>query len=94
MRRTFSGWIAVVSGWLVTEIGRQPWLIRGFLTTAEAASGVPGNAIALTFTAYAVVYTGLLISFMVVVTQLALKGAEGSVEPTRMRPLPARIIVA
>ena len=91
---TFSGWIAVVSGWLVTEIGRQPWLIRGFLTTAEAASGVPGNAIALTFSAYAVVYTGLLISFMVVVTQLALKGAKDSHEPTPIRPVPARMLVA
>ena len=91
---TFSGWIAVVSGWLVTEIGRQPWLIRGFLTTAEAASGVPGNAIALTFTAYAVVYAGLLISFMVVVTQLALKGAEGREEPARTRPVPARMLAA
>ena len=78
---TFSGWIAVVAGWIVTEVGRQPWLIRGVLKTADAASSVPSGYIALTLTAYAVVYTGLLISFMVVVTQLALKDAEGGETP-------------
>lgn len=73
---TFSGWIAVVAGWLVTEIGRQPWLIHGVMTTASAASTVPAGPIALTLTAYALVYTGLMTSFMVVVTQLALKDAQ------------------
>jgi cytochrome bd ubiquinol oxidase subunit I len=91
---TFSGWIAVVAGWLVTEIGRQPWLIHGVLTTAEAASAVPGGAIALTFTAYAVVYTVLLVSFMVVVTQLALKDAEGSAEPTEAPPALTQTLAA
>ena len=91
---TFSGWIAVVSGWLVTEIGRQPWLIRGVLKTADAASSVPGHAIMLTLTAYAIVYTGLLISFMVVVTQLALKNADGTLEPGPLRPLAGPILVA
>ena len=78
---TLSGWIAVVAGWIVTEVGRQPWLIRGVLKTADAASSVPSGFIALTLTAYAVVYVGLLISFMVVVTQLALKDAEGGETP-------------
>jgi cytochrome d ubiquinol oxidase subunit I len=73
---TFSGWIAVVAGWLVTEIGRQPWLIHGVMTTASAASTVPAGSIALTLTAYALVYAGLMTSFMVVVTQLALKDAQ------------------
>lgn len=80
---TFSGWIAVVAGWIVTEVGRQPWLIRGVLKTAEAASSVPPGSIALTLTAYAVVYSGLLLSFMVVVTQLALKDAKGGETPAR-----------
>jgi cytochrome d ubiquinol oxidase subunit I len=91
---TFSGWVAVVAGWLVTEIGRQPWLVHGVLTTAEAASDVPGGAIGLTFTAYAVVYTVLLISFMVVVTQLALKDAEGSPEPTEAPPALTQTLAA
>jgi len=73
---TFSGWVAVVSGWLVTEIGRQPWLIRGILKAADAASSAPAGDVLLSFTVYAVVYTGLLISFVVLLTQMALKDAD------------------
>jgi cytochrome d ubiquinol oxidase subunit I len=82
---TFSGWIAVVSGWMVAEIGRQPWLIRGVLKSADAASTVPGAAISVSLATYALVYLGLLASFMVVVTQLALKDAQASAEPARRR---------
>ena len=72
---TFSGWIAVLAGWLVTEIGRQPYLVYGILTTAEAASQVPAANIALTLTGYFIVYVLLLISYLVVVTQLARSAA-------------------
>ena len=44
---TFAGWVALISGWYVTEIGRQPWLVQGVLTTAQAASQVPAGNIAL-----------------------------------------------
>ena len=74
---TFSGWVAVLAGWLTTEIGRQPYLVYGVLTTAEAASNVPAPHIALTLAGYAIVYTLLLLSYMVVVTQLAIKEAAG-----------------
>ena len=33
---TFSGWIATLAGWYVTEIGRQPWLVTGVLTTQRS----------------------------------------------------------
>jgi cytochrome bd ubiquinol oxidase subunit I len=72
---TFSGWIAVLAGWLVTEIGRQPYLVYGVLTTAEAASQVPAANIAMTLIAYFLVYVLLLISYLVVVTQLARSAA-------------------
>ena len=73
---TFSGWAATLAGWLVTEIGRQPYLVYGVITTAEAASSVPASNIAITFVGYAIVYTLLLISYLVVLTQLA-RGAAG-----------------
>ncbi len=73
----FSGWVATLAGWLVTEIGRQPYVVYGLLTTAETASSVPASHIALTLAAYAVVYGLLLVSYMVVVTQLARKDADG-----------------
>ncbi|MCW5591265.1 MAG: cytochrome ubiquinol oxidase subunit I [Burkholderiales bacterium] len=68
---TFSGWVATISGWLVTEIGRQPYLVYGVLTTAEAASSVPAQDIALTFVGYCIMYTILLVSYLVVLTQLS-----------------------
>jgi cytochrome d ubiquinol oxidase subunit I len=61
----------------VTEIGRQPYLVYGVITTAETASRVPASHIAVTLTAYAMVYTLLLVSYMIVVTQLAHKEAGG-----------------
>ena len=83
---TFSGWVAVLAGWLTTEIGRQPYLVYGLLTTAEAASDVPATHIALTLTGYAVVYSLLLVSYMVVVTQLARKEAAGVRTPQPVNP--------
>jgi cytochrome d ubiquinol oxidase subunit I len=83
---TFSGWIAVLAGWLTTEIGRQPWLVYGILTTAEAASKVPGGHIALTLAGYGLVYTLLLLSYIVVVTQLAIKEAAGESPPEPVNP--------
>jgi cytochrome bd ubiquinol oxidase subunit I len=72
---TFSGWIATLAGWIVTEVGRQPYLIQGLLTTAQAASKVPASSIGLTLVAYATVYGLLIVSYMIVVTQLAIKEA-------------------
>jgi cytochrome d ubiquinol oxidase subunit I len=68
---TFAGWIALVAGWYVTEIGRQPWLVTGVLTAAEAASKVPAPRIALTLTMYLVLYAVLLASYISVVFYLA-----------------------
>ena len=68
---TFSGWIAVLAGWLVTEIGRQPWLVTGILRTAEAAGEASGAQLGASLTGYVLIYTLLLLSYMVVITHLA-----------------------
>jgi cytochrome d ubiquinol oxidase subunit I len=71
---TFSGWVATLAGWLVTEIGRQPWLVTGILRTADAAGEVSGAQLGASLTAYALTYSALLLSYMVVLTHLAGKG--------------------
>jgi cytochrome d ubiquinol oxidase subunit I len=78
---TFSGWVATLAGWLTTEIGRQPYLVYGVITTADAASAVPGSHIALTLAGYAIVYVLLLTSYMVVLTQLSIKESAGEEHP-------------
>jgi len=69
----FSGWVAVMAGWYTTEIGRQPWLVQGVLTTAEAASTVPGPMIALTLVGYLLLYTFLLTAYISVLFYMARK---------------------
>jgi cytochrome d ubiquinol oxidase subunit I len=89
---TFSGWIATLAGWLVTEVGRQPYLVYGVIKTAETASTVPASHIALTVAGYAMVYALLLLSYMVVITQLARKDAGAHPPPPKpgsLQPMPA-----
>ena len=77
---TFAGWVALVSGWYVTEIGRQPWLVYGVLTTAQAASQVPTGNIALSLAMYLTLYAALLSAYVSVVFYLAKKAVDGGVD--------------
>jgi cytochrome d ubiquinol oxidase subunit I len=65
--------VALVAGWYVTEMGRQPWLVSGVLTTAQAASSVPAPHIALSLAMYLCLYAALLIAYVSVVFHLARK---------------------
>ncbi len=78
---TFSGWLAVVAGWYTTEIGRQPWLVYGVLTTAQAAGPVPAPTIALTLSIYLTLYVALTAAYVAAVFRLARKGA--ALQPPR-----------
>jgi cytochrome d ubiquinol oxidase subunit I len=73
---TFTGWIATLAGWIVTEIGRQPWLVTGVLKTWEAAGPVPGAQLGVSLAGYAVTYAVMLVAYLVVLTHLAGKGAQ------------------
>lgn len=70
---TFSGWVATLAGWYVTEIGRQPWLVYGVLRTADAASKVPAGMIASTLFAYLALYAALIVAYVSVLFYLARK---------------------
>jgi cytochrome d ubiquinol oxidase subunit I len=61
---TFSGWVATIAGWYVTEIGRQPWLVTGVLRTSEAASAVPAAMIGTTLLAYLLTYALLTAAYI------------------------------
>jgi len=85
---TFSGWVALVAGWYVTEIGRQPWLVYGVLTSAQAASQVPAANIALTLVLYLVLYAGLLAAYVRVVFYLARKAHDKAYPLERSAAVP------
>lgn len=73
---TFSGWIATLAGWYVTEIGRQPYLVSGVLKTADAVTTIASENVLLTFAVYLSVYIVLLIAYIKTLFLLARKSVE------------------
>jgi len=61
---TFSGWVATLAGWYVTEVGRQPWLVSGVLRTAEAVTTLPASNVALSLALYLCLYAALLLAYL------------------------------
>lgn len=51
-----AGFVAILSGWIVTEVGRQPFTVYGLLRTAQSASPIDAPAIAVSLMAFIVVY--------------------------------------
>jgi len=70
---TFSGWLASLSGWYITEIGRQPWLVTGVLKTADAVTSVAGSQVALSLALYLALYAFLLFAYVQTLFYLARK---------------------
>jgi cytochrome d ubiquinol oxidase subunit I len=78
---TFAGWVAVTAGWYVTEIGRQPWLVTGVLTTAEAATTAPSTMIAATLAMYLALYGFLIMAYVSVLFHMARKAGAAKPAP-------------
>lgn len=72
---TFAGWLATLAGWYTTEIGRQPWLVQGVLTTKEAVGNVASGMVLTSLLAYLAIYVVLLAAYIGAVFHLARKGA-------------------
>lgn len=51
-----AGFIAVLSGWITAEVGRQPFVVYGLLRTVDAASPLPGGSVAASLGAFFLVY--------------------------------------
>ncbi len=75
---SFSGWVATVAGWYVTEIGRQPFMVFGLVRVDEVASTVPSPLIALTLAMYVTVYLALIAAYIGVVKYMAEKPVDMS----------------
>ena len=70
---SFSGWVATLAGWYVTEVGRQPYLVSGVLRTADAVTGLPPQNIGLSFSLYAVIYAVLMVAYIRTLTLMCRK---------------------
>jgi len=69
-------YIAGLLGWIVTEVGRQPWIVYRVMRTAEAASPVAGSQVAISLLAFAVLYTLLGLVALALVVRQAKHGPE------------------
>lgn len=73
---TFSGWIAVLAGWYVTEIGRQPWIVYGIIQTREVVADHSSGTVMTTLVAYCAMYAFLMVSYVGAIRYLSSKPAK------------------
>jgi len=84
-RTWWVGFVAVIAGWIVTETGRQPWIVQDVLRTADAVSPVPGASVATTLILFILIY-GTVFSFGIYfINRLIANGIQRIVPPQRLR---------
>jgi cytochrome bd ubiquinol oxidase subunit I len=76
------GFIAVLAGWFVAEVGRQPWVVYGVLRTADAVSPVPGGSVLTSIILFVIVYGIVFGAGVFYMGQLVRRG------PDRTPPVP------
>lgn len=71
---TPSGFIAILAGWFVTEVGRQPYIVYGLMRTSEASSPVMGQHIFISLLAFIFIYTFVFGAGIYYIIKLIQKG--------------------
>jgi cytochrome d ubiquinol oxidase subunit I len=78
----WTGFVAVICGWIVTETGRQPWLVYGILRTADATSPVPSASILSTLVLFVLCYGVVFSAGIYYINRLIAKGPRGGAQTT------------
>ncbi len=77
-----AGFVAVIAGWIVTEVGRQPWVVQGVLRTADAVSPVTAGSVATSLLIYVSVYAVVFVAGAIYILRLVAEGpVAGAAEP-------------
>ena len=58
------GFVAILAGWVVTEVGRQPWTVYGHIRTADSVSPVASGPVASSLALFVLVYSVLVLAFL------------------------------
>jgi cytochrome d ubiquinol oxidase subunit I len=87
------GFIAILAGWMVTEQGRQPFVIYGVMRTADAISPVPGASVATTLALFVFIYGIVFSTGLYFMNRLIERGPKGPVEE-KPSGLPSRPLSA
>lgn len=78
-----SGFIAVLTGWITAEVGRQPYVVYGVLRTADAVSPVPAGSVATSLLFFIVVYSIVFTAGALYILRLMAKGPDTEETPPR-----------
>ena len=70
---TTLGFVAIEAGWMVTELGRQPWIIQGVMRTSQAVTPMPG--LLVPFILFTCIYAGLAVVVIAVIRRTVLETA-------------------
>jgi len=71
------GYVAQEAGWIVAEVGRQPWAIQDLLPVGMATSNIASSSVMITFWLFAILFTALLVAEVkIMITQIKL-GVDG-----------------
>jgi len=73
------GFLAIISGWIVTESGRQPWLATGIIRTVDAISPLPATQVLTTLILFVIIYTTVFGMGVRLINKLIEKGPQAPV---------------
>lgn len=71
-----AGTLALLAGWVTTEVGRQPWVVYGVMRTVDAASPTPAAQVGLSLALFVVVYFALFGTGIIYILRLVRKGPQ------------------
>ncbi len=92
-----AGFVAVIAGWTVTEVGRQPWVVYGLLRTRDAVSpSITGTDVVISLSLYILVYLAVYGAGLFYMARLAVKGpsANTNARDAKLDERPARPLSA
>lgn len=73
-------WICSQAGWIVAEVGRQPWVIQDLMPTNAAISDIPASSVQITFWIFAAIFTGLLIAEISIMLRYIAASSKNDIE--------------
>lgn len=79
------GFIATLAGWMITEVGRQPWVVYGYMRTSDAVSPIAGGAVASSLGVALILYNLLLLGFLWYAGRMVFRG------PGDLAPIPPAV---
>ena len=79
-------YIAMEAGWIVREVGRQPWVIQGVLRTEQGVSRLPAESVAGSLIGFVAIYTLLFILFLLFARRILQKGPDLTESPAAGKP--------